>query len=135
MSTDERLLLAVSAASPVTSNGDCSYRHQEDDDHVVVQHWLIGCIHGNQSSLAKGLYELKAALSQVKAKDFSNQTCNNLHSAEIVFLLETSASQNVKVLFNCAELSGPIRQTQVGTSLSMMAAGLSPCLCPAYPSS
>lgn len=62
------LLLAVCAASPVTSDGDCPYSHQKDDHHVVVQHRLIGCIHGDESSFPKGLQESETALKQLKAK-------------------------------------------------------------------
>lgn len=64
------LLLAVSAAGPVTSNGNCSHGHQKDDHHVVVQHRLIGCVHGNQSSFTKGLWEIETGLNQGTAKDF-----------------------------------------------------------------
>ncbi len=79
------LLLAVSAAGPVTSNGNCSYCHQKDDHHVVVQHRLIGCVHGNLSSFAKGLQELKTAYSQGKCMFESHKTCIILHLAKIHF--------------------------------------------------
>lgn len=110
---NEHLLLAVSAASPVTSNGDCSYCHQKDDHHVVVQHWLIGCIHGNQSSFAKGLQELKTALSQVIAKDFlpiKHAIFYILYACLLSAVKYTDiclCSHNVKVLelINFAELS------------------------------
>lgn len=60
------LLLAVSAASPVTSDGDCPYSHQEDDHHVVVQHRLVRRIHGNESSFPKGLRGLKNGMKAAK---------------------------------------------------------------------
>lgn len=53
------LLLAVSAACPVTPHSHRSHRHQEDDHHIVVQHGLVGSIHGNQPSFPKRLQGLQ----------------------------------------------------------------------------
>lgn len=58
------LLLAVPAACPVTPHSHRSHRHQEDDHHVVVQHGLVGSIHGNQPSLTKRLGELQTQLGE-----------------------------------------------------------------------
>lgn len=56
------LLLGVSAAGPVPSDGHCPHRHQEDDHHVVIQHRLIGRVHGDQSSFTESLQQLEALL-------------------------------------------------------------------------
>lgn len=127
MSTDERLLLAVSAASPVTSDGDRSYCHQKDDHHVVVQHRLIGCIHGNQSSCAKGLQELKTALSQVKAKDFpiKHAIIYIQQRSPLYFFLATVCSEihrhlplqsECKILIYSGEFSGSEKRPQYDPS-------------------
>ncbi|PWA29971.1 hypothetical protein CCH79_00009601 [Gambusia affinis] len=48
-----------SAPSSLASNGHGPHRHQEDYHHVVVQHRLIGSIHGNKPPLAESLDELQ----------------------------------------------------------------------------
>lgn len=62
------LLLDVPTASPVSSNSNSAHSHQEDDHHVVVQHWLAWGIHGHLPALVEGLPQQNRKQCQNKKK-------------------------------------------------------------------
>ena len=57
--TPIHILFGVSASSQVAAHGYRAHRHDEDDNHVVVQHRLLGSIHGHLSFIPKVLQESK----------------------------------------------------------------------------
>lgn len=92
------LLLAVSAAGPVTPHRHRSHRHQEDDHHVVVQHGLVGSVHGDQPPFTKRLWELQTEpgedssitpsqecvwLPGIEIKNQNKRCCLSSHLADI----------------------------------------------------
>lgn len=51
----QRSPLPVTAASPVATKGDSAHGHDEDDDHVVIHHWLTWRIQCHDYRMAEAL--------------------------------------------------------------------------------
>lgn len=117
------LLFAVSAAGPVASNSHGSHCHQEDYHHVIVQHRLVGCVHGDQPPFSKGLLNLEilGVTNVLKNNywwnDFSpclcptyqhssavQQECQSLHTESYSLLVE---SVNATFFYFCFNRDKP----------------------------